>query len=462
MRYAMVVIAVLLSSSLSGCLSSVFGDEVSCPENPPDGATCAKEEYDNRMFGIGVDFTGMDLSEGNFTGAVLAYANFRGADLSGADFEGANLRGADFSGADLSGTSFAGAFYDSGTIWDKEIDQSAGLIFLGPGAELDGVNLDNMRPLSWSPAFEAEFGITFPSIEPIDLSGSSLVGASIRDSWIFVADFSGSDLSGANFLDSSILLVNFSNADLTGANLSGIELSLVDFTGADLTGADLFDFDAQLLRGCPSKLPDGWHCLSPEIPPKSSNCPPEEENIAQGWVDYLDELNLDMSNCNYLIIGPTSKMGGLRWIDGFNLSEVDLSERPLEYISAVNLTGCPSKLYDGYICAGRAILGPRVMLYDVDLSGINLSGVNLTEAMLFGVNLSNANLSGADLSGVSLFDANLSGANLDGSDIFNVFWNGNYNDETQGTICPDGSNSLDNDVDATIIKSNYGSCENNL
>ena len=49
-----------------------------------------------------------------------------------------------------------------------------------------------------------------------------------------------------------------------------------------------------------------------------------------------------------------------RWVDGVNLSGVDLSERPLSFFSAVNLTGCPSELYEGYVCTGGAILGPQV------------------------------------------------------------------------------------------------------
>jgi len=456
-RLSVALVVVLLASSLSGCISS-DDEEVGCPNNPPDGVICANERYEHKMFGVGANFSGMDLSDGNFTEALLAYANFSGADLSGADLDGANIRGADFSGADLSGASFVGAIYDGETIWDAEIDPGWGLIFFGPGAELDGVNLNGKIPLSWSPAM-TERGIYFPAVEPIDLSGSSLVGASIRDSWIFVADLSGSDLTGANFIGSYFLLVNFSNADMTGAILADAEIVWADLTGADLTDAELFDVSISFLRGCPSQLPDGWRCMTPEVPLESSFCPTEDEAYAIQWEEYLD--GLDMSNCNYYLIGPTADLEG-RWVDGVNLSGVDLSERPLEYFSAVNLTGCPSELYEGYICTGGTILGPKVRLQDVDLSGINLSGVDLSGVILSWVNLSGADLSGADLHGAMFFEVNLSEANLDGSDISNVSWNFVHTgSETQGTICPDGSNSLDHTAD-DASEYEVGTCAHNL
>jgi len=437
MRLTAAMIALLLLASMPGCTSFFSEDEIGCPDNPPDGGVCAIEDYDYKMTAIGVDFSGMDLSDGNFTGATLVYADFSGADLGGADFDGANIRGADFSGADISGTSFVGAIYDSGTIWDGGAPEASGLIFFGPGSDLDGVNLDGRIPFSWSPAFYAftsDGQTEFPEVGPVDLSGSSLVGASIRDSWIFVADLSGSDLRGVDFFGSDILFVNFSNADLSGANLTSIEASFIDLSGADLTGAELFDFSAPNLRGCPSKLPDGWGCLSPEVA-NILGCGSEweEEHASQGWEDEMVELDMDMSICNYLLIGPTMDFGSGH-IDGFNLSGIDLSVRPLEWISAVNLTGCPSNLYDGYICTMGAILGPKVRLHDANLSGADLSGVNLSEALLVRVDLSDANLADANLEGAFLADANLEGA----------FWT--------NTTCPDGTNSDDNE----------NSCEDNL
>jgi len=418
-KNANAIALMLLIMPLAGCLGN---DEprIGCPDNPPDGAVCAVEDYDYMMTAIGADFSGMDLRDGNFTGAMLIYSNFSGADLEGADFEGANVRGADFSGADISGASFGRAIYDSETIWEGVVGQGWGLIFFGPGAELDGVKLDNKFALSWTPAITVE-GVDLPKVEPIDLSGSSLVGASIRESTIWIADFSGSDLTTANLFGSEFLLTDFSNASLAGANLSEAYLQWADLTGADLTDAELFDTSIRYLRGCPSQLPEGWRCVSPEVPLEFSHCPTEDEWYASEWEDYLDVL--DMSNCNHHLIGPTADLNAA-WVDGVNLSGVDLSERPLTYFSAVNLTGCPSELYEGYVCTGGAIFGPQVRLVEADLSGINLSGVDLSGAILIGVNLSGADLSGADLSGAMITGSNLSNANLNGADLSNALLSG--------------------------------------
>ena len=429
--YLLSLLVILLP--VSGCLSSE--DEIGCPDNPPDGGVCAVEDLDHKMTAIGVDFSGMDLSGGNFTGATLVYANFSGADLGGADFDGANIRGANFSGADISGTSFVGAIYDSGTVWDGYPELGSGLIFFGPGADLDGASFDRMVPFSWSPVFwsyNEDGPFEFPEVGPVDLSDSSLVGASIRESWIYVADLSGSDLTGVDFFGSEMIMVNFSNADLSGANLSGVDTLYLDLSGADLTGAELFDFSARYLRGCPSHLPEGWDCLAPDAANIFDCGAEEEEHVSQGWADEMVEMDMDMSICNYLLIGPTLNFleGGRGYIDGFNLSGIDLSERPPEGISAVNLTGCPSSLFEGYICTGGTILGPKVRMYDVNLSGIDLSGADLSGALLMGV----------DLSGADLTDTNLEGARWSDTTVWS------------DTTCPDGTNSDDNG----------NTCENNL
>ena len=60
--------------------------------------------------------------------------------------------------------------------------------------------------------------------------------------------------------------------------------------------------------------------------------------------------------------------------------------------------------------------------YEADLSGCDLRGVDLSDAILTRADLSNANLSGVDLSGANLrnsylVSANFTGANLSGADL---------------------------------------------
>ena len=65
--------------------------------------------------------------------------------------------------------------------------------------------------------------------------------------------------------------------------------------------------------------------------------------------------------------------------------------------------------------------GIRPDLSEADLSGTNLSGAVLWEADLQGTDLLGANLSEADLRGADLRGANLGGANLSGANL--VFTN---------------------------------------
>ena len=474
MRAITAMTTVLLVSSLSGCISGFFDDEqiVGCPDNNPDGTICSSEENGQFMYGVGTDFSGLDLSNADFVGAILVNANFSGSDLSGADLGRANIRGANFAGADLSGTIFFGAIYDSETsFWDSDgTTDSDGngipdlfdppgdiedeLVFIGPGADLRGVNLD-MLGISWTPEMThyvdgdgdgyGDYSVYFPSANPLDLRGANLSGASLGSPLILLADFSGADLTGVNFHGSGIVVSNFTDADLTGANLTGASFMWSDFTGVDLTGAEIHDLEARLLMGCPKALPMGWLCM-PTGDVDTPSCPEEDPEYSEMMGDLLDVF--DMSDCTFNLIGPT--MGGRLVADGVDLTGLDMGLMGTWGIQTQNLTGCPSNLHEAYLCTGGVILGPGVWASHSNLSGMDLSGIDLSESALFNINLSGANLSGANLSGVSFEGADLSGAVLGGADINDVSWVAHFDwgqEEWYDTtvICPDGTDSNDND-----------------
>jgi Pentapeptide repeats (8 copies) len=95
----------------------------------------------------------------------------------------------------------------------------------------------------------------------IDLVGTYLRGADLRDANLALAYLTGADLSFANFVGAKLAgaileLANlsgaflggvdlhgasFASANLTGANLSGADLSMAVLADADLSGADLFE-----------------------------------------------------------------------------------------------------------------------------------------------------------------------------------------------------------------------------
>jgi hypothetical protein len=108
---------------------------------------------------------------------------------------------------------------------------------------------------------------------------------------------------------------------------------------------------------------------------------------------------------------------------------------------------------------------PRCSFMNVNLSNLDMPGAKLPYASFMNADLSGSNLSGADLTGVYMRDANLSGADLTGADLTGA-WTDNTdltNADLTGaitdgvnlssnpaiiygnTICPDGTNSDDNE-----------------
>ena len=438
----------LLLMPLSGCLGN-DESQIGCPENPPDGTTCVSNQTSiitgngelDLLYAKAVDLSGFDLRDADLSGAMLAYANLSGADLSGADLSGSIIKGANLIGAKITGTNFEGAIYDQYTFWysgwnDKDGDGilddgrvpeqiNKEMIYLGPGSNIDGVNLDGRQDISFLPALELD-GIVFPGSFPANLSHSSLRDASFRniELGLFLSNFSNSDLTGADFSGSSLILNDLANADLTGANFSESTLIYTDLSGTDLSSAELHDIHFHMLLECPMNLPEGWLCISD--PFIESPCPVADEESEEGaeysmvMGDLLDSL--DLSDCSYYILGPTAYVSIP--VKNVDLTGLDLSFKAPEGIMAVNLTGCPSSLFVEYMCTGGTILGPSVRLIDVDLSGFDLKGVNLSGSIVVGVNLNDADLSNANLNSINWLN----------------------------TICPDGTNSDNNE----------NTCENNL
>ena len=456
--YLLSLLMILLP--VSGCLSSE--EEVpGCPDNPPDGTACLEwDALEGRLWASHADLGMADLRDAELMGAIMWKANLSGADLSGADLRGANLRGADLSGADLSGANLKGAISDFQTNWEGAIVDKAGLIVLEPGSELDGVDLTNFATMGigWLP--EEEEWITVGGEEVwfsilitagADLSGASLSNSNMSGLNLKITNFSGANLRGADLSRTDLLLANLSGADLSGANLSGSRMLWADFSGADLSDAELFDFEAIDLRGCPSHLPGGWSCLFPEAGRSGSECPTEDdEGTRAEFNGVLEALNLEY--CDGLLLGPGSILiGSDSDLSGYNLTGVDLSGAQIYFLgSNGRLLGCPTSLPEGFDCRHDHLLGNNSAIEGADFSDLDLNGVKLAFSYIHNSSFIGGNLSGADLSWSSLWGTDLSGADLTDAIISNVSWT---NEDGLGTICPDGTNSADNEDE---------SCENHL
>ena len=94
-------------------------------------------------------------------------------------------------------------------------------------------------------------------------------------------------------------------------------------------------------------------------------------------------------------------------------------------------------------------------LSGAQLRGVSFRGAQFNGSMLILANLTNsdfemASLRGCNLSGATLWGCNLRRADLTDAIISNVSWT---SEDGLGTICPDGTNSVDNEDE---------SCENHL
>lgn len=179
--------------------------------------------------------------------------------------------------------------------------------------------------------------------------------------------FKAADLSGIDFNAASLRAVQMPGVDLSNADLSQAVLSLAIMPDADLSGANLSD--AQL-----------YSVLAPGANFKGADL------SGARVIGHLQKSNFegaDLSGLRAGVVLANQSMGMLNAkFDQANLSGVDLSGADLSYAS----------------------------LRFADLSGANLSNANLTRADLSGANLKGANLTGAVVTNAILASANLTGA----------------------------------------------------
>jgi len=106
-------------------------------------------------------------------------------------------------------------------------------------------------------------------------------------------------------------------------------------------------------------------------------------------------------------------------ITGANFSNTDLNG-----ILSRNVTGSPASTRPGYTNLGGFIVGPSVNLWGRNLSGLNLTDVNLWSAQLSQANLSGANLTRTNLSYSLLQNTNLSSATTHRTNLRGSILNG--------------------------------------
>lgn len=204
-----------------------------------------------------------------------------------------------------------------------------------------------------------------------DLAGADLTGASLGNANLAWADLAGADLAGADLTGATLAGASFTGgADLVNADLAGTGLTEANFTGASLRGASLNGAYLDLTILASANLTD----------------------LNAGNADFLESV-----------------------LTGATLSGARLGSAALTRPQACAVNGVPASLPAHWNTISGCLVGPGADLTNGDLSGANLSGQDLINAMLQHTNLSGANLTGADLDAAFLYSVNLANANVSGA-----------------------------------------------
>jgi uncharacterized protein YjbI with pentapeptide repeats len=261
---------------------------------------------------------------------AAAPLDLKGQDLHGVDLKSLDLRGADLSGADLSGVDLTGLDFSGATL---------------SGANLSGANFTNTN-------------LSNVSAEGADLSNANLVKTTLDGGDFTNAKFDNAFIGRADITPAQITspsdLVRPNGVKLDGASFQGATLSMVYFNNSSAVGADFSGITA----------------------------------------NQAEFLHSNLQNANFDHAGGQS----------LGISDSDLSNAAMTNLAA-NHVGFGSTILDGTRFAGTSF------------DNMGFVADNLTTADLTGVVRSardaifaNTNLSGLDLSGVDFTNALFSGA----------------------------------------------------
>lgn len=254
-----------------------------------------------------------------------------------------------------------------------------------------------------------------------DVSGKSFYSSCKNSSWI-----------GATAVDTwfqaDLTNANFTNANLNKARFSGTKINVTDaiFTNANLSGAKFYKVkgltDSQLRSA---------------------------ESIAGIWLDDIDLSNFNLSGLDF--------SGGQFY--GSTVSNVDFTNAILD---KVIFYGGVIGLTDKQLRSAKSLVG--TIIRDMDATGFDLSGLNLSAGGIIGIkclnsnfietNFISANLSGSDFSGSNFIRADLKNVYLDNSSLVNTNLLGTNLTGASFTAKTDFTGATINGVDLTSTVEN--------
>ena len=328
-------------------------------------------------------FPSQDVVGGEYVGQIMRDVQFESCLIQDADFTMSHLQGVNFSGAKLQGVAFHSVFLENCNIEGADFED----VKMGGLASRGLIGNPKSLPEGWV----VESGVLVgPSA---DLSKST--GASIDFARAVQRGAILRNIKTAGQLAEPLSLPDgwsFHNGYLVGPNADLMEADLrnLNIEGVDLSHAWLPFVRSGNIQGKPASLPDGW--------------------IIQ----------------NGYLIGPGADLRDVD-IRGFELRDAVLQDHMGSVLSG-GMIGPPNSLPDGWLFGNGFLFGARSDFSGADLTGLDLSSVELEfmngpvvrdlsgnpTALPSGWVVVNGFLAGptACLTGADLTDADLSKAEL--------------------------------------------------
>lgn len=351
----------------------------------------------------GTSFTGIDLSGANLYGSLVTGASFRDGSLANTNLSGLNLNGVDLTGTDLTGATIIGTNFRASTGLTRAqlvgtADSWSSVVLTGTGVDLSGLDL-RARTLTYADL--SGLDLHGSNLAGVNLFGTSLAGTDLTDVDLTGAALRSTSFTGATGLTRAMLLS--AARDWRGIRLdgTGVDLSLIDFAagGWQLAGSVVLtglDLHGSVLSGLNLQSPGGG--------PPGANL--AGTNLAGAQLVGTTLTYADLSGAD--LTGAT--------LTGAQISYADLS-------GATGLTTAMLTATD-HAWSGTRLAGTGVDLSGIDfnagaytLTGADLSGLHLTNAVLTSRNLANAKLVGTDLRGANVSAGSLANADLTGADL---------------------------------------------
>ena len=235
----------------------------------------------------------------------------------------------------------------------------------------------------------------------LDLTWTNLSGSNFTN-----ANFNGSNMRGANLKNSNITNSTFGNAELAEVRSGGV-------TGSFTTSRQYYQMVGGFLIGPSVNLWNenlsGFNLTNANLwgaqlsGTNFSNANLTNANLSFGLTQATNFSNATLSKVN---LNGTVMTGAN--FTGTSLSNAKVGSQ----LRSGNVTGTPA-LPAGFVWRNGHMVGANMNLWQANLAGQDLSGLNLTNVRAYEANFAGANLNGANVTGADM-RASFAGASANG------------------------------------------------